>query len=62
MERDNEYNEYSDRPTMRCPPGRPCGALFCGSVAIAGTDRCERHKPTVRMNAVVLEAFTEACR
>ncbi len=29
--------------TLRCPPGRPCGYLPCGSVAVIGTARCERH-------------------
>lgn len=60
-----------DRETLRCPPGRPCGALWCTEMAVHGTEpaRCERHgsnpaggKPTVRMNAVVLEAFREASR
>lgn len=54
-----------DRPTVPVPPGRPCGAAWCGDMALHGDDRCERHalerKATLKMHAVVLEAFREAC-
>lgn len=61
-----DRTDPSDRPTVPAPPGRPCGELWCGDMALHGDDRCERHalerKATLKMHAVVLEAFCEASR
>jgi len=37
-----------DRPTLPCPPGRPCGFFVgyagCDALAVHGEMRCERHR------------------
>lgn len=40
---DSALTTATDHVTLRCPPGRPCGYLPCGAVAVSGTARCERH-------------------
>ena len=53
----------SEHPTLPAPPGRPCGHLFCGDLALYGSDRCERHpKHTIKMPAVQLEKLKEQCK
>lgn len=65
-----DLTDLADRPTWPAPkPGEPpCMYLGCGCgpvqrPCVPGTDRCADHlhtSPTLRMNAVTLEAFLEA--